>query len=53
MKTPDSEVFHEFIERIGQRIANLTRKMRVQLRCPRAGVTQILLNDAEVDSGFE
>ena len=53
MKTLGSEVLHEFIERIGQRVANFSRQMGVDLRCPRAAVTQILLNDAEVDSGFQ
>jgi len=33
MKTPESEVVHELVERIGQRIADLTRQMGVDQMC--------------------
>ena len=53
MKTPESEVVHELVERIGQCVVNFPRQMRVQLSGARTAMTQVLLNDAEVHPGFQ
>ena len=53
MGTSESEVLHEFIERIGQRIADLTSQMGIDLSCSRTTMTKIFLDDAQVDAGFQ
>ena len=53
MKTPESEVVHELVERIGQRIADLTRQMGVDLSRARAAMTEVFLDEAKVDPGFQ
>jgi hypothetical protein len=50
---PALEVFHEFIERVDYRIAGLLCQVGVDLSSPRAVVSEILLNDAEVDAHLQ
>ena len=47
------QVLHQLIERIGQRIAHFPRQMGVELRGTRTAVSKILLNDPQVDTGFQ
>lgn len=49
-ETSGSEVLHELIERIGQSRPNLRGQMRIDLRGARAAVSEILLNDPQIDS---
>jgi hypothetical protein len=53
MKDLPLEVFHEFIERVDYRIAGFLCQVGVDLSSPRAVVSEILLNDAEVDAHLQ
>lgn len=48
-----SEVVHQLVQRIGQRGANLAREMRVDLDRPRAAMAQGVLDDPQIDAGFQ
>ena len=48
-----SETVHQLVERIGEGGLDLPRQMRVDLRGAAAAVTERLLNDPQVDAGFQ
>lgn len=50
MRASGSEVLHELIERIRQSGPNLRGQMRVNLRAARTAVSEILLNDPQIDA---
>ena len=52
-RTSASEVLHQFIERIGQCAADLRRQMRVDLRRARTAMAQAVLDEPQVDAGFQ
>ena len=52
METPVSEVFHEFIEGIGLSIANLPGQVGVDRGSFGAVVTEIVLNQTQVNASF-
>src|SRR5207247_4036027 len=52
MKTPASEVFHEFIERTGQRVPNLACEVCVDRRGFRTAMTENVLNQTEMNRRF-
>src|ERR1051325_5872472 len=53
MMASSSEAVHELIERIGQSRSNLRSEMGVDLRAACTAVSQILLNETQIDAGFK
>ena len=52
MKTPVSEVFHEFIEGAGQRFPNLAGQVRIHRSCSGTAMTERVLNQTQMNSSF-
>ena len=48
-----SEVLHQLVQRIGQRRSNFAREMRVDLGRARTVMAQSVLDDPQIDAGFE
>ena len=48
-----SEVVHQLIQRLGHAGANFGREMRVDLGRPRAAMAQGVLDDPQIDAGFQ
>src|SRR5712692_3436946 len=48
-----SEALHELVERVGQGSPHLARQMGVDLGGAGAAVTEVLLDEAQVDAGLE
>ena len=47
------QVLHQLVEGIGYRFMHFARQMRIDLRGGRVAVTQVLLNDPQVNAGFQ
>src|SRR6059036_190852 len=52
-RTSESEVLHEFVQRIHHVCARFGSQMRVDLSCPRAAMPKVFLDDAQIHSGFQ
>jgi hypothetical protein len=48
-----SEVLHQLIQWVGQRGSYFAREMRVDLGCPRAAMAEGVLDDPQIDPGFQ
>jgi hypothetical protein len=48
-----SEVVHQLVQRVGEPGANLARQMGVDLDRPGTAVTQGVLDDPQIDAGFQ
>lgn len=48
-----SEVLHQLVQRVGQRGSNLVREVRVDLGRPRTAMAEGVLNDPQIDAGFQ
>jgi len=48
-----SEVLHQLVQRVGQRGSNLAREMGVDLSRPRTAMAQGVLDDPQIDAGFQ
>lgn len=48
-----SEVLHQLVQRVGQRRSNFAREMRVDLRRPRTAMAERVLDDPQIDAGFQ
>jgi hypothetical protein len=48
-----SEVVHQLVQWVGQRRSNFTREMRVDLRRPRTAMAERVLDDPQVNAGFQ
>ena len=53
MRASGSEALHELVERIGQSRSNLRSEMGVDLRAAGTAMSEILLNDAQIDACFQ
>jgi hypothetical protein len=53
MKASASEVLHQRVQRIHDGRTRFGSQVRVDWSCPGAAMSEILLNDAEVHSGFQ
>ena len=53
MRASGSEAVHQLVERIGQSGSNLRSEMGIDLSAPRTAMAEILLNDAQIDSGAQ
>jgi hypothetical protein len=48
-----SEVLHQLVQRVGQRRADFAHEMGVDLGRPRAAMAQGILDDPQIDPGFQ
>src|SRR5437899_4342599 len=53
MRTSDSEVLHQLIERVHHGCSRFGGQVRVDLSCPRTAMPEVFLNDAQVDAHFQ
>jgi len=44
---------HQLVQRVGQRGSHFAGEMRVDLRRPRAAMAEGVLNDPQIDTGFQ
>src|SRR5438552_14296673 len=53
MRTSDSEVLHQLIERVHHGCSRFGGQVRVDLSCPRTAMPEVFLDDAQVHAHFQ